>query len=155
MSDSSWMDELRGLVNQLVISAPREHFEFFRIGFDMTASAAEEIGLRYVAACVHLRIDPGFGASRGRLAAQPRTFNEEFAKAGLGTVVRSLDGSTNVKLRIANHLQDKRNAREATRSMAPSRRSAIQMEMSKLSSMPPHAFLDTTSGKSGYWGIRG
>ena len=70
-------------------------------------------------------------------------------------MVRSLDGRTSVKLRNANHLQDKRNTCEAVRNMPPSRRSAIQMEMSKLSSMPPHAFLDTTSGKSGYWGIRG
>jgi hypothetical protein len=156
--ETSILGFIRSVIVRLLMASddPSEHTKFFQSGFSMSGEEAARFATFYIAACYYLGNDPGFGAKKMSVILAGSSFDSEFAKAGLGTVVRDASGGTNIKLRIANHLEGKTNARDALRNMAPSRRCALQMEIQKLTSIPSSAWIHP-SFRSRYvaWGVRG
>jgi hypothetical protein len=136
------LEYLEWFVRSVLGLIPNDHLSFFQSGFSMSLTEASNFADRYLAACHYLKNDPGFGFTRSSWLVTSGSFDSEFAKAGLGVVVRDSQGGTNIKLRIANHLEGKSNARDALRNMAPSRRCAIAMEIQKINSMPARAWFN-------------
>jgi hypothetical protein len=155
-ADSSVIDDIKAFIRSLVTYAePVEHIKFFNFGFSMNTRAATEFANRFVATCYAVNNDPGFGLKRTiRLNTAP-SFDAEFAKAGLGVIVRDPSGSTNISLRTSNHLEGKADARDALRNMAPSRRSALVMEINKINVMPASAFSLRDVTRPASSGVRG
>lgn len=139
--EASLIDFFKGIIRgYFTLGDAVEHVKFFNFGFSMNTENARSFASRYIATCHYLNNNPGFGAAPASNIWTSASFDAEFAKAGLGTIVRDAKGGTNIKLRIASHLEGKTDSRDALKNMAPSRRSALLMEIQKINAISPSAF---------------
>jgi hypothetical protein len=117
-----------------------EHGRFFQACLGQSPEESRKAAMVYLASCYALGLDPGLQTRSRPGVVASWEFDDEFRKAGLGNPNREPSGKTNVTLRTANHLQGKKNHREALTGMSPARRDAIRAEMAKLMSLPAKAW---------------